>query len=233
MTMKLQLPNSEGKLSIGLMGGTFDPIHLGHLVTAEEVRIQFGLDQVIFVPSGHPPHKETRDVSAPEHRYLMTVLATITNPYFTVSRVEIERSLTERTYTIETIRFFYRLYAERANLFFITGADAILEILTWKDYQELLSICSFIAATRPGYSLSRLEETIGAVCPEELCNIYVVEIPGIAISSTCIRNRVFEGKSIKYLTSEAVTQYILKNGLYCATDSENKTVLSSETKTRI
>lgn len=225
--------NSEEKQSIGLMGGTFDPIHLGHLVTAEEVRIKFGLDKVIFVPSGHPPHKEAKDVSDPEHRYLMTVLATITNPYFNVSRVEVDRMQAERTYTIETIRFFHQYYEGKANLFFITGADAILEILSWKDYQELLSICSFIAATRPGYSLSKLEETIGEVCPEALCNIYVVEIPAMAISSTFIRNRVSEGKSIKYLTPEAVTQYILKNGLYSDAKPQYKTPLSSDTKNRI
>jgi nicotinate-nucleotide adenylyltransferase len=212
--MTLHLPKAEGKLAIGLMGGTFDPIHLGHLVTAEEVRIQFGLDRVVFVPSGHPPHKEVRDVSDPEHRYLMTVLATITNPHFSVSRVEIDRPQGQLTFTIDTIRFFHQYYQGKADLYFITGADAILEIITWKDYRELLSICSFIAATRPGYCLSKLEETIGAVCPEALKNIHVLEIPAMAISSTFIRERVADGKPIKYLASESVTQYILKNGLY-------------------
>jgi nicotinate-nucleotide adenylyltransferase len=202
------------KLSIGLMGGTFDPIHLGHLVTAEEVRIQFGLDKVIFVPSGHPPHKELRDVSDPEHRYLMAVLATITNPHFNVSSWEIDRPADELTYTIDTIRYFHEYYLGQADLYFITGADAILEILTWKDYRELLSICSFIAATRPGYYLNKLEETIGSVCPEALANIHVLEIPAMAISSTFIRRRVSEGKPVKYLTTESVGQYILKNGLY-------------------
>lgn len=202
------------QLAIGIMGGTFDPIHLGHLVTAEEVRIQFDLDRVIFVPSGHPPHKESRNVSDPEHRYLMTVLATITNPYFAVSRVEIDKPPEQLTYTIDTIRYFHNHFAGKAKIYFITGADAILEILTWKDYRELLSICSFIAATRPGYCLSRLEDTIGAVCPEALCNIHVLEIPAMAISSTFIRRRVSQGKPIKYLAPESVTQYILKNGLY-------------------
>lgn len=208
------------QLAIGIMGGTFDPIHLGHLVTAEEVRIQFNLDRVIFVPSGHPPHKEARNVNDPEHRYLMTVLATITNPYFAVSRVEIDKPPEQLTYTIDTIRYFHNHFAGKAKIYFITGADAILEILTWKDYRELLSICSFIAATRPGYCLSRLEDTIGAVCPEALCNIHVLEIPAMAISSTFIRRRVSQGKPIKYLAPESVTQYIVKNGLYQHADPE-------------
>ena len=210
----MQLSDEKKELSIGLMGGTFDPIHLGHLVTAEEVRIQFGLDRVIFVPSGHPPHKDVRSVSDPEHRYLMTVLATITNPFFTVSRVEIDKPHDKLTYSIDTIRYFYNYFDKRVKLFFITGADAILEILTWKNYEELLSLCSFVAATRPGYCLSKLEETIGSVCPEALSNIHILEIPAMAISSTFIRRRVSEGKPIKYLTPESVAQYIIKNRLY-------------------
>lgn len=212
--MTLQLHKSGRELSIGIMGGTFDPVHLGHLVIAEEVRIQYNLDNVIFVPSGNPPHKETREISDAEHRYMMTVLATITNPSFTVSRVEIDRPVAELTYTIDTIRFFHQYYEGKAKIFFITGADAILEILTWKDYRELLSICSFIAATRPGYCLNKLEDTIGVVCPEALCNIHVLEIPAVAISSTLIRRRVADGKPIKYLAPENVAQYIVKNKLY-------------------
>ncbi|EEG78128.1 nicotinate-nucleotide adenylyltransferase [Dethiobacter alkaliphilus] len=210
----MTIQKNPGKLSVGIMGGTFDPIHMAHLVTAEEVRIQFDLDRVVFVPSGNPPHKEARNVSDQEHRYLMTELATISNPYFSVSRVEIDRPDEELTYTIDTIRYFHRHFEGKANIYFITGADAILEILTWKDYRELLSICSFIAVTRPGYCLSKLEETIGAACPEALCNIDILEIPAVAISSTLIRSRVAEGKPIKYLAPEAVTQYIIKHGLY-------------------
>jgi nicotinate-nucleotide adenylyltransferase len=212
--MTLNLPKNNGELSVGIMGGTFDPVHLGHLVIAEEVRIQFGLDHVIFVPSGHPPHKVERNITNQEHRFLMTVLATITNPAFTVSRVELDKPDNQRTYTIDTIRYFHRQFNGKAQLYFITGADAILEILTWKDYQELLSICQFIAATRPGYCLSKLEETIGASCPEVLQSIHVLEIPAVAISSTFIRKRVAEGKPIKYLAPETVAQYIIKNGLY-------------------
>lgn len=209
-----QAVKGEQCSSVGLMGGTFDPIHLGHLVTAEEVRIQYGLDQVVFVPSGQPPHKDGRQVSHQEHRYLMTVLATISNPYFTVSRVEIDQQPGTATYTIDTVRYFHQYFGSKCQLFFITGADAILEILTWKDYRELLSICSFIAATRPGYCLNRLEETIGESCLDTLAAIHVVEIPAVAISSTLIRERLAGDKPIKYLTTEAVAQYIVKNGLY-------------------
>ncbi|MCR3922517.1 MAG: nicotinate-nucleotide adenylyltransferase [Firmicutes bacterium] len=211
--MTLQLPKYEEGLSVGIMGGTFDPIHLGHLVIAEEVRIQFKLDKVVFVPTGNPPHKVTGHVTDPEHRYLMTVLATINNPYFTVSRVETDR-VQALTYTIDTIRFFNNYYDGKANLYFITGADAILDILTWKDYKELLSICHFIAATRPGYSLEKLKDTISAASPDALRNIQVLEIPGMQISSTLIRSRVSAGKPIKYLTPDSVTEYISKNSLY-------------------
>jgi nicotinate-nucleotide adenylyltransferase len=210
----LNLPDKDKVNRLGIMGGTFDPIHLGHLVTAEEVRIQYGLDHVIFVPSGQPPHKESLNISDPEHRYLMTMLATITNPYFTVSRVEIDQPPHSLTYTIDTIRYFRSYFGEKAHLYFITGADAILEILTWKDYRELLATCTFIAATRPGYSLNRLKDTLGAACPDTLQNIHILEIPAVAISSTLIRRRVAEGKTIKYLTPESVTEYILKNHLY-------------------
>jgi nicotinate-nucleotide adenylyltransferase len=210
----LNLPDKDKVQRLGIMGGTFDPIHLGHLVTAEEVRIQYGLDHVIFVPSGQPPHKEILNISDPEHRYLMTMLATITNPYFTVSRVEIDHPPHSLTYTIDTIRYFRSHFGEKAHLYFITGADAILEILTWKDYRELLATCTFIAATRPGYSLNRLKDTLGSACPETLQNINILEIPAVAISSTLIRRRVSEGKTIKYLTPESVTEYIFKNHLY-------------------
>lgn len=215
-----QVAKTGQPASVGLMGGTFDPIHLGHLLTAEEVRIQFGLEQVIFVPTGHPPHKGSRSISDPEHRYMMTVLATIANPYFTVSRFEIELPPGTVSYTIDTVRYFYDYFGSKCKLYFITGADAILEILTWKDYLELLSICSFIAVTRPGYGLDKLAETIAGSCPEALPDIHLLEIPAVAISSTLIRRRVAEGKSVKYMAPEPVTQYIIKNGLYRSQDRE-------------
>ncbi len=214
----LNLPDKDKVNRLGIMGGTFDPVHLGHLVTAEEVRIQYGLDHVIFVPSGQPPHKDNRKVSDSEHRYMMTMLATITNPYFTVSRVEIDQHPSALTYTIDTVRYFHDHFGPKIKLFFITGADAILEIITWKDYRELLKTCTFIAATRPGYSLDKLKETLGAVCPETLPNIHLLAIPAVAVSSTMIRRRVSEGKTIKYLTPESVTEYIIKNRLYLQHD---------------
>jgi len=215
-----QAARAEHCPSIGLMGGTFDPIHLGHLLTAEEVRIQFGLDQVIFVPSGNPPHKGARRISDQEHRYLMTVLATIANPYFTVSRFELELAPGTVSYTIDTVRYFHEYFRNKCRLYFITGADAILEILTWKDYRELLSICTFIAVTRPGYGLDKLTETIAGSCPEALPAIHLLEIPAVAISSTLIRRRVAEGKSVKYMAPESVAQYIVKSGLYRDQDQE-------------
>ena len=143
---------------IGVMGGTFDPIHNGHLVTAEEAWKQFQLDQVLFMPSGHPPHKEDRKSLDPEDRYLMTVIATATNPHFKVSRIEIERS--GPSYTIDTVRELHRTYGKNTQVFFITGADAILEILTWKAPEKVLREAVFIAATRPGYDLKKLEKSL-------------------------------------------------------------------------
>ena len=210
----LQLKVGENINRVGIMGGTFDPIHIGHLVTAEEARQQFNLDYVVFVPAGNPPHKKGQTVSNPEHRYLMTVLAVIANPYFTVSRVEIERFSEGPTYTINTINWFNELYKNKVSLYFISGADAILDILTWKDYPLLLNSCHFIAASRPGYNLSRIQETIGQTYPSILKRVHLLEIPAMAISSTAIRDRVRESKTIKYLTPEPVEHYIIKNNLW-------------------
>ncbi len=210
----LQLKVGKEVNRVGIMGGTFDPIHMGHLVTAEEARQQFNLDHVVFVPVGDPPHKEGQGVSDPEHRYLMAVLAVITNPYFTVSRIEIECAMEGPTYTINTINAFRNLYEGKASFYFISGADAILDILTWKDYPLLLNSCQFIAASRPGYNLSRIQETISPAYPSILKKVHLLEIPAMAISSTAIRERVREGKTIKYLTPEAVEHYIIKNNLW-------------------
>ena len=210
----LQLPLIKDAERIGIMGGTFDPIHLGHLVTAEEARQQFNLQYVVFVPSGYPPHKDNTRLSDLEHRYLMTVLAVITNPYFTVSRVEIERSQQGPTYTVDTVKWFQEFYGPESKIHFITGADAMLDILTWKDYENLLDTCQFIAASRPGYSLSRLRQTFEQLGSSSLKKVSYLEIPAMAISSTDIRERVRSGKTIKYLTPEAVEQYIIKNKLW-------------------
>ncbi len=196
---------------IAVMGGTFNPIHIGHLVAAEAVRRELGIERVIFIPTGNAPHKEN-DPMYNEHRYLMTVLATVANPYFEVSRTEIDR--TGKSYTIDTIKELRLKYGEDCNIYFITGADAIEQILTWKDPEELLSICRFVAVTRPGYDRTRLEKAINTLKQKYKGNIEFLEVPALSISSTDIRNRVAAGKTIKYLVPEAVEKYILKFGLY-------------------
>jgi nicotinate-nucleotide adenylyltransferase len=192
---------------LGVMGGTFDPVHHGHLLTAEEAAVQFRLDEVVFVPTGRPWMKEHVEVSAPEHRYLMTVIATASNPRFSVSRLEVDRD--GPTYTVDTLR---ELKLERGDvdLFFVTGADAMLEILEWKDPEEVLELAHFIAATRPGYDLTRFEAGTAIKHP----NVSVMNIPALAISSTDIRQRVREGRPIRYLVPEGVESYIAKAGLY-------------------
>jgi len=204
-------------IKIGIMGGTFDPIHNGHLVTAEEALIQFDLDKVIFVPAGYPPHKEERKSLDPVERYLMTVIATASNSDFEVSRIEVDRK--GPSYTIDTISEFREMYGGGTEIFFITGADAILEIITWRDADKLAGMCKFIAATRPGYCLKKLKEL--HVLPYEnkepeqgKPKIYIMEIPALAISSTDIRERVKEGLPIRYLVSEGVANYVLKCGFY-------------------
>jgi len=199
----------EGWRRIGIMGGTFDPIHYGHLLAAEEARWRFRLEVVIFVPAGQPPHKRPEGITDKEHRYNMVVLATCPNPHFLVSRVEIDRP--GPSYAIDTVREFKREFGEEAEIYFITGADAVLEILTWHEADKLVELCEFIAVTRPGYDLEAMYERLPSKFLE---HIHPLPIPGIAISSTEIRRRVREGLPIKYLVPEPVEQYILKHGLY-------------------
>lgn len=191
------------------MGGTFDPIHYGHLLMAEEARQAFALDEVVFVPNGQPAHKKAYLVSSPEDRYAITRLATASNPHFSASRIEVDRSGV--SYTIDTLREFWALYPKLEEQYFITGADAVLEILTWHEYDQLVSECRFIAVTRPGFVLEQLSEIISA---EFLSRVSFLPIPGLEISSTDIRQRVREGRSIKYLTPEPVEAYIQQHGLY-------------------
>ena len=190
---------------LGVMGGTFDPVHYGHLTTAEEALIQFELEGVLFVPTGLPWMKEHEIVSPAEDRYLMTVIATASNPLFDVSRIEVDRE--GPTYTVETLR---ALKAEEdADLYFITGADAILEIVQWKDRAELFDLARFIAATRPGYDMAGFEGS-----GEMSDAVTMMNIPALAISSTDIRDRVKAGRPIRYLVPEGVKSYIEKEGLY-------------------
>ena len=190
------------------MGGTFDPIHHGHLVAASEVADMFHLDEVIFVPTGQPWQKSHQTVSQAEDRYLMTVIATASNPRFGVSRLELDRQ--GPTFTVETLQELRRQAEGDIDLFFITGADAMLEILQWKDPDEVLALAHFIAATRPGYDLARFQER----APSSNPNISVMDIPALAISSTDIRRRVAAGEPIRYLVPEGVQTYIEKAGLY-------------------
>ena len=189
---------------IGVMGGTFDPIHHGHLVAASEVAGLFGLDEVIFVPTGSPWQKSERSVSPAEDRYLMTVIATASNPRFSVSRVDVDRP--GPTFTIDTLRDLRAAAGPDDELFFITGADALADILTWHDADELFTLAHFVGCTRPGHKLS------GAGLPEG--KVSLVEIPALAISSTGCRQRVAEGEPIWYLVPDGIVQYIAKRGLY-------------------
>jgi nicotinate-nucleotide adenylyltransferase len=194
------------------MGGTFDPIHLGHLRAAEEVLQGFGLERVIFVPSGRPPHKPVEEVTPPEHRYLMALLATADNPQFEVSRMEVDR--TGPSYTLDSLRELRRSFSPEKALYFITGLDAILEISTWQSYAELFDLADFIAVTRPGYSvqaLSHLEKTLGE---ERFAKIHPFPVTLLAIASSDIRKRVREGESVRYLVPEPVVSYIEKERLY-------------------
>lgn len=188
---------------IGVMGGTFDPIHHGHLVAASEVAALFDLDEVVFVPTGEPWQKSERRVSPAEHRYLMTVIATASNPRFWVSRVDIDRP--GPTYTADTIR---DIAAQRpgAELFFITGADALAQILSWKDADVALRMARFIGVTRPGYVLS------DAHLPSD--TVTLLDIPAMAISSSDCRDRVKSGLPVWYLVPDGVVQYINKHRLY-------------------
>jgi nicotinate-nucleotide adenylyltransferase len=191
------------------MGGTFDPIHNGHLVAASEVADEFDLDEVLFVPTGQPQGKESKTVTAPEHRYLMTVIATASNPRFTVSRVDIDRR--GPTFTTDTLA---DLRAQRpgSELYFITGADALSQIMSWKDAEDLWGQAHFVGVTRPGHALSAKGLPSGRVS--------LLEVPALAISSTDCRTRVLRGRPVWYLVPDGVVRYIAKHGLYRGCDHE-------------
>ncbi|QCY47319.1 Nicotinate-nucleotide adenylyltransferase [Glutamicibacter creatinolyticus] len=192
------------------MGGTFDPIHNGHLVAASEVAAEYDLDEVVFVPTGEPWQKADRKVTPAEQRYLMTVIATASNPRFTVSRVDIDRE--GPTYTIDTLR---DLRAERpeAELFFITGADAMSQIMSWKNADELWNQAHFVGVTRPGHQMPEVAQSSASE----------LEIPALSISSTDCRARVGQGKPVWYLVPDGVVQYIAKYGLYTESQPESGT----------
>jgi len=190
------------------MGGTFDPVHHGHLVAASEVQAWFDLDEVVFVPTGEPWQKSDRVVSPAEHRYLMTVIATASNPRFTVSRVDIDRG--GPTYTIDTLRDLTATHPD-TDLYFITGADALAEIFTWRDADELFELARFVGCTRPGFDMDL--NTLGEIPSDR---VTILEIPALAISSTECRERRQKGEPVWYLVPDGVVQYIAKHDLYAA-----------------
>jgi nicotinate-nucleotide adenylyltransferase len=188
---------------IGVMGGTFDPIHHGHLVAASEAALRFELDEVVFVPTGQPWQKSKSDVTAAEDRYLMTVVATASNPRFTVSRVDVDRDAP--TYTVDTLHDLAAIFPDD-ELFFITGADALEQILSWHRASEMFEVAHFVGVTRPGFTLDAKHLPQGAVS--------LIEVPAMAISSTDCRARVAKGEPVWYLVPDGVVQYITKRGLY-------------------
>ena len=202
-------PSERSTARLGVMGGTFDPVHHGHLVAASEVQSMFDLDEVVFVPTGEPWQKvgtSRQEVSPREHRYLMTVVATASNPRFTVSRVDIDRP--GQTFTIDTLRDLREQRGKDVEMFFITGADALAQILTWKDADELFELAHFVGVTRPGHTLS------GEGLPQQ--RVSLVEVPAMSISSTDCRARVRSGEPVWYLVPDGVVQYIAKHRLYRA-----------------
>ena len=201
-------PQSRRAPRLGVMGGTFDPIHHGHLVAASEVAHAFDLDEVVFVPTGQPWQKDGRKVAPAEDRYLMTVIATASNPRFSVSRVDIDRP--GPTYTIDTLRELRSLRGEDAEFFFITGADALSKMMSWQDAADLFKLAHFVGVTRPGHRLS------SAGLPSD--QVSLIEIPALSISSTECRQRVAAGEPVWYLVPDGVVQYIAKRGLYCNGD---------------
>ncbi|KNZ69534.1 nicotinate (nicotinamide) nucleotide adenylyltransferase [Thermincola ferriacetica] len=197
---------------IGLMGGTFNPIHLGHLIIAEFARHRFGLEKVIFIPAKEPPHKEHEKLLQAEHRCEMVRLAVESNPYFEVSREELDRQ--GLSYSVDTVKKFYELFGSGTQLYFILGADAMLEITTWKNVDKVMKLCYFAAATRPGYTLAEMRRQIEGLPPSFQGRIFTFEIPRIDISSTDIRHYIKNGEPIKYLVPECVEKYIERHKLY-------------------
>lgn len=198
--------STSNKLRVGVMGGTFDPIHHGHLVAASEAAHRFGLDEVVFVPTGEPWQKAGRKISPAEDRYLMTVIATAANPRFTVSRADIDRA--GPTYTIDTLRDLRGDYPD-ADLYFITGADALSSIMSWHDWEDMFALAEFVGVTRPGYELT--EDMLPAGIQER---VHLLDIPAMAISSTDCRERAAAGRPVWYLVPDGVVQYIAKHRLY-------------------
>ncbi len=203
------MPLNKQKRKIGIMGGTFDPIHYGHLLAAEEACFELNLEQVIFVPTGDPYHKRIRNVTSAEDRYTMVLLTTLDNPDFRISRVEIDRK--EPSHTVDTLREMRHWFTPgNVDFYFITGLDAFFDMPKWKEYNAILELCNIVAVSRPGYKSHKLDDL-----PLQVrSTIIPLEIPLLSISSTEIRSRVSEGRNIKYLVPSLVEQYIYKKSIY-------------------
>ncbi|MGQ9627735.1 MAG: nicotinate-nucleotide adenylyltransferase [Anaerolineae bacterium] len=197
-------------MRVGVIGGTFDPIHIGHLIIAEEARVRLSLEKVVFVPAGLPPHKMENHVSPAEHRLEMVKLAIADNPYFSLSLVDVERF--GPSFTVETIELLRQEWGPQAEIFFIMGQDSLVDILTWHKPQRLINLCRIVALSRPGFrvDMEELEKSL----PGASSRIILLNSPEVAISSTDIQRRVREGLPIKYQVPEAVEEYIYKHGLY-------------------
>ncbi len=202
----------DTRLKIGICGGTFDPIHMGHLAVAELVRCEYGLDKVLFIPSGMPPHKNLENVTAPMHRLNMVKCAVSSNSSFEAVAIEVERS--GYTYTVDTLKELRGLYPEGTEFNYIIGADVVLDLLTWRNAPEVFKLTDFIAIMRPGFSSEAFSKRLIELKREYEINIRSFEIPLLDISSTFIRDRIKAGKSVKYLVKEEVEEYIIKNKLY-------------------
>ncbi len=198
---------------LGIMGGTFDPIHHGHLVAAEAAFDELSLDTVVFMPAGNPAFKQHLRVSSGEDRYAMTLLATSDNPHFLASRFEVDREGV--TYTADTLQRLRALYPDNVEFYFISGADAIAEVVTWRDAETIARLCHLVGATRPGYDLALAEAAFGG--SDHGFDVTYLEVPALSISSSYLRGRVRAGKSLRYLTPDSVTGYIHKHKLYGAT----------------
>jgi nicotinate-nucleotide adenylyltransferase len=204
--------------AVAIFGGTFNPIHFGHLLAAEEIRNKFNLDKIIFVPTNLPPHKNPSDLISARQRWLMAHLATVSNPCFDVSAFEIDNG--GKSYTVDTLRHFRKIFSENVKLYFIIGADMLVEIATWKNIDEILKLCRLIVVPRPGYDVEKIfnQYFLGSnnelIAADLMENVMVEEVAMLDISSTTIRQKVREWKSIKYLVPEAVEQFIHNQQLY-------------------
>lgn len=204
--------SGNAKRRVGVYGGTFDPPHLGHLVAAQSVLDMWYLDEVLFIPSGTPPHKDQHEVTPARHRYLMTLLATLDNPRFSTSRIELDRDAP--SFTVDTLRQLRDESEEDVELFFIIGVDAILGLPTWKEPQAVLELCHMVVVGRPGYAHESIAGHLGDLYTNYGHRIHFAEIPAIEVSASDIRTRVREGASIRYLVPDMVREYIEAHGLY-------------------